>query len=308
MAQIKITREQLEHDRFLETTDTFLIWLKKNLRLLLIVLGAGILVYSIYGYVVASQRQTIYAANDAYARAHARYLRALNDTSWGSPEREAAMSEVVTMARGVREDFAKTPMAIPAHFLEGTAWYYAGDNLETAATDGPRNTQKAIEVFTRYVADAKPGSFEYAKGSIALGYAYENAWFLTEQENFLNDAMGTYRQVAEQPGTEASFLRYEAMLALARLHELNGSDAQAITILRDVMKATHTPRENPDTIENPNRALVQRLRAREDLLSYAGLARIELERLGVDVDAEYPLFIIPEEEEETAEAETAQPS
>lgn len=305
MAQIKITREQLEHDRFLESTDTFLIWLKKNLRLLLIVLGAGILVYSIYGYFAASHRHTIEAANDAYARAHARYVRALNETAWGSPEREAAMSEVVTLARGVREDFAKTAMAIPAHFLEGTAWYYAGDNLETAATDGPRNTQKAIEVFTRFVADAKPGSFEYAKGSIALGYAYENAWFLTEQENFLNDAMGTYRQVADQPGDGAGFLRYEAMLALARLNELMGNESQAVAILRDVMKATHTPRENPDNMENPNRALVQRLRAREDLLSYAGLARIGLERLGVDVDTEYPLFDVTEEDEKEETAKSS---
>jgi tetratricopeptide (TPR) repeat protein len=294
MAQIKITREQLEHDRFLETTDTFLIWLKKNLRLLLIILIAGIAVYSAYGYMVASQRSTNEAANDAFARAQARYNRALMETTWGSPERTAAMEEVVLMARAIREQYSATPLTVPAHYLEGSAWYYAGDDLEKARTEGARNTEKAIDVFTKYVANAQPASFEYAKGSVALGYAYENAWFLTGRESYLSDAMNTFRQVTQQSGTEAGFMRHEAMLSLARLHELAGNEDQAIAILRDLMKETHAPRVNPDRIDNPNRALVQRLRTREDLFTYAGLARMELSRLGVDVDQEFPLFVEPE--------------
>jgi len=294
MAQIKITREQLEHDRFLESTDTFLIWLKKNFVLLLIILGGGILAYTAYGYVVASQRNTIAAASDAFAKAQARYNRALMETTWGTPERTAAMEEVVVLARAVRQDFSGTPLAVPAHFLEGTAWFYAGDDLETSQTDGPRNTEKAIEVFTKYVAAADSGSFEYAKGSVALGYAYENAWFLTGRDSYFTDAMNTFRQVAERPGSEAGFIRYEARMALARLYELSGNDEQAISILRDIVRETHVPRVNPELIDNPNRAIVQRIRAREEMLTYGGIARMELARLGVNVDEEFPPFIEPE--------------
>jgi hypothetical protein len=187
-------------------------------------------------------------------------------------------------------------MVIPAKFLEGTAWFYAGDDLELAKTDGPKNTEKAIEVFTKYVAESDPGSFEYSKGSIALAYAYENAWFLTGQENYLTDAMGTYRQVADKPGEQSGFMRFEALMGIARLSELTGNEEAAIEALRTVMKETHVPRVNPDTIENVNRALVQRLRAREEMVTYAGLARVELTRLGVDVDTEFPLFKAEEPE------------
>ncbi len=290
MPQIKITREQLEQDRFLEGTDTLLIWLKRNILFVLIFFGFGIVAYSAYGYWAASHRSTIEAANDAFASAQAKFQNALDTTSWGTPERTTAMQEAVAMAKAVAETYPNTPMAIPAKFLEGTAWFYAGDDLELARTDGPRNTEKAIEVFTKYVAGSKPGSFEYSKGSIALAYAYENAWFLTGQENYLTDAMGTFRQVADKPGEESGFLRFEALMGTARLSELAGNEEAAIEALRAVMKETHVPRANPDTIENVNRALVQRIRFREDAVTYAGLARSELTRLGVDVDTEFPLF------------------
>ncbi len=105
--------------------------------------------------------------------------------------------------------------------------------------------------------------------------------------------MGTFRQVADQPGGEAGFLRHEALMALARLHELQGNVDQSIAMLREVLKENHVPRTNPESIDNPNRALVQRIRSREEILTYAGLARLELIRHGVDVEAEFPLFVEP---------------
>lgn len=286
MAKIKISKEELERDEFMESTDRALLWLKDNARMLGTVIVLGIAVYVAVGFMATRREATLTAANDALSAALDAYQVAIAEHTWGSDERTAAMEDVARMARQVREDFSGSRIAKQARFLEGSAYFSAGDSIEAAVAGGARNTSNAIDVFGQFVAEAED-PFDRGKGGLALGYAWENAFFLTNDQAALGDAIRSFEQV-HTDGAVPEFLRAEALLAEARLHAYRGDRDQAIDLYRQVMEMRHEPLRPLPPTAGVGHELVRQIELRTRQFSLAGTARLELQRLGVDVADEYP--------------------
>lgn len=291
MAKIKITREELQHDEVLETADHAVHWLRDNLRLILAIVIVALATYAVVGTLHSRRQQGLMAANNLLSEASDRYTAAIQESGWASPERQAAMREVIALAQRVIDQHPGTPLARQAMLLQGNAYYMAGDDVATSREGAP-NTNEAINSFTRFVAEAKT-PFEVAKGKLALAGAYENMFFLVARPDFpttfQEDARRTYLEVVNDTATPA-FMRAEALLALGRLYAFQNQPEQAKLYYRQVLDMRHKPLP-PVTDMASNRAIIQQLDQRASLFTLAGTARLELQRLGVDVDAEYPLIV-----------------
>ncbi|MBX3730873.1 MAG: tetratricopeptide repeat protein [Candidatus Sumerlaeia bacterium] len=291
MAKIKITREELQHDEVLETADHAVHWLRDNLRLILAIVIVALATYAVVGTLHSRRQQGLMAANNLLSEASDRYNAAIQESGWASPERQAAMREVIALAQRVIDQHPGTPLARQAMLLQGNAYYMAGDDVATSREGAP-NTNEAINSFTRFVAEAKT-PFEVTKGKLALAGAYENMFFLVARPDFpttfQEDARRTYLEVVNDTATPA-FMRAEALLALGRLYAFQNQPEQAKLYYRQVLDMRHQPLA-PVTDMASNRAIIQQLDQRASLFTLAGTARLELQRLGVDVDAEYPLIV-----------------
>ncbi|MCB2154027.1 tetratricopeptide repeat protein [bacterium] len=288
MAKIKISKEELQHDEIMETSEKTIRWIKENLTAVLIGIAVFVVAYSAITYYKSSKQNTLVAANDALTAAMDNYQKAVYGTEWASAERTQQLTAVAEKAQEVEDQYSGTPIARQALFLQGNAYYQAGDDIAVSVSSGEaENTQKAIEIFTRYAAEAD-NAFDRAKGNLALGYANENAFFLTNQDSFYNNAQAAYDQVVADE--DAGFMRYEAMLAKGRLYEFQGQDQKAIELYREIMEARYEPLPSPDETENPNRKALLQLRGQLNTFSLAGTARVRLQALGVDVADEYPTF------------------
>lgn len=288
MAKIKISKEELQHDEIMETSEKTIRWIKENLTAILVGIAVFVVAYSAVTFYKANRHSSLIAANDALAAVMDKYETAIFEHPWASPERSTQLATVAAEAEAVQKDFAGTPIARQALFLQANAYYQAGDEIGAALTSGEaENTQRAIELFTRYASEAKT-PFDRAKGNLSLGYANENAFFLTNKDVSYQNAVAAYDSVIEEG--EAGFLRYEAMLAKGRLLEFQGQTAKARELYERIMKERFEPLPALEDIQNPSRRSLLQLRGQLNTFSVAGTARLRLQALGVDVEKEYPIF------------------
>jgi hypothetical protein len=107
---------------------------------------------------------------------------------------------------------------------------------------------------------------------------------------FQQDARRTYEEVAKDEQAPP-FMRAEALLALGRLFAFQNQPDEAEKYYRQVMDLRYKPLEpiSEETAVASNRAFVRQLDQQAQLFSLVGTARLELQRLGIDVEKEYPL-------------------
>jgi len=299
MAQIKITKEELQRDEFIDTTDRLYLWIRENWQSMVLAVAIVLVGYSGFVFYKSSRTGKLLGANDLIGRAVSRFDKASRDFGWATADRQKAMDEVAALCDEVRAEYEGTELAHQALFLKGTAEYLAGDNFEAAQKgEGTPRTERAIALFTEYVAEAPANdAFDRARGRIALGYAYENSYFLTGDEQDLQDAMSTYSQVADDEA--AGFLRYEAKLAQARLLQYAYTDRSddAEKLYREVIEARQAQYVELGDDATPAERAFRNFSLMSEQFSLAQTARIALLRMGIDVEEEYPL----EKKAETAE-------
>lgn len=299
MAKIVITKEELQHDEVLETTDKFLHWLKQNSTAILTVILVAFAVYATVLFVQGRRTKLLMEGNVLLAEAEQDYGEGLTTHAWASPERVKAMQEVSDKADKIIADYSGTPVARQALLLKGNAWYNAGDQMAESIESGAKNTQKAIEAFEQYVAESDEGTFEAAAGSLALGYAYENAFFLNRaQAAVINDAMRQYGAVEANP--KAGFLADEAKLARARILAFNGKTDEAKKLYYEVLEARYEPIIAPaDMLTDQTASAMHFIRQQREQFTLANTARTALRTLGeTDVNEKYPLVKQPDAEED----------
>jgi tetratricopeptide (TPR) repeat protein len=284
---IKITREELEKDEVLEFTDKALFWLRSNARILL---GLLVAIFGVYAVAIAMKNhreKTYQLASDKLFEAMQSFDAALEDYPWGSEERASAMQNVRNMCDEIVAEFKGSEAARNALYLKGNAYYFQGD-----AIGNPVNTRQAIVIFTEYAeAAARRGDrFEQAAALLALGYAHENLYLLLtrrsqdEARAALAEAQKYYDQLANLADT--GFLRAEALNAKARLLAFQGNTAEAEKLYRQVLKERGHNLAQPAPNAPPREQLMYRLRTAAAQFTPASTARIQLQRLGVDIDAE----------------------
>lgn len=287
---IKISKEELEQDEVLEFADHVIFWLKQNANKILTVLSLVFLGYA--GMVFWNQQKDnkLQAASDELYAAMQVFDRTLANNQWATPERRDGMRQVVTMTDTIIEKYGDTEVARNALFLQGNAYYFAGDGL--GSTD---NTEDAIEIFERYANEARDegDGFEQSAALLALGYAYENLFVLTVSQNretaeqSLQAALNYYNQITEIP--DAGFLRYEAMNAKGRLLEYLGRTDEAKEVFREVAKAAYRPVPEPEDTSVRRQQIMYQLRTLANQFTTGRTALLQLQRMGEDTtDLENP--------------------
>ncbi|MBI5154660.1 hypothetical protein HZA57_05430 [Candidatus Poribacteria bacterium] len=287
MAQPRITKEELQHDAVLESADLALHKLKEYRYHLAGALGAFLIVYGVIAYVQSSKYNELASANTVLTEAATKFGEAVGSHEWASADRVRLMNEVVTLADKLRTDFEGSPVAHEALFMKGNAYYQAGDDIAAGVGGaGAPNTQRAIDAYAQFVAESET-ALDRARGYLALGYANENAFFLTNEDSKLNEAMASYEKASKE--TAAGFFADEALLARARI--LSGTlnkPEEAIALYRTVMEHRWKPVENMENERNPSRQQLMYVKTMLGQFELANTARNELSRLGVDVDKDYP--------------------
>lgn len=253
---------------------------------ILVAAAVAALVWSAWSFFHQSKQNEIVAVNDIYAAALSDYQNGIATTEWGSAERATAMNQVVTLAEDLRAQYPDHPLSDEALFLIGDAHYAKGDDLVTGVQGGGiPNTEAAIRAYTQYLAEVDD-DFSEAKGLLALGYANENAYFLTNDVDYLNEAMNTYQRVQDVAGD--SFIAAEAKLAMARNAEFQGRLDQARALYREVVESRLVPVKMPTDETRQSEIFKAQLNDAANQLTLGMTARLALERLGVDVEEEYP--------------------
>lgn len=272
-------------DSFLDPSERALFWLSRHWHWL--ALGAALIVggYTYNSYTKAAARERAAVANNLLRDAETAYDNALAAGPYASPERRKAMEEALAKTSALAAQHGDTKVVRHGEFLAGNAWLAMGD----LPSSGTTNTSKALAAFRDYVTKAQT-PMERAKGTLAIGNALENEWFLTQDAAKLDEAIKAYGEAEKLATGDAGFLGTEARVARARLLGASGKRDEAIEQLRAVMKELYAPLANPADFELESARTAQNLRAKLQERTLAGEVRRELELLGVDSMKEFPAF------------------
>ncbi len=302
MAKIKINQEELdnigEEDKP-SKRDLFTLWLKRNAIIVSSVLILITTVFIVLSYLDTQKQNKMAEATNTYDEIVQQLINVRTTTTWASDERISAMEEVIAKADELIAQYPDSDAAREALFLKGTAYYQMGDEVADAVVGGGANNQLAIDTLNEYYAAVPENSMERAKAALALAYASENKLFFDNQPQSATDAINYYSEA--EAADPLGFLRADAMMGRARvLTQLERTD-ESIAIYREIMEQRFEPivLQDPMVRGQVDRtiSLVNSMRQRFlSQISIGGLARIELSRLGVDVEAEYPLTKQADEE------------
>ncbi len=288
MGKIVITKEELEHDQVLETTDKVIHWLKENRNLVLGTIVGALAIYSAVVLYQGHRMRVLMEGNNLLAEAEETYSQAMAEHEWASQDRIDAMQNVSDIADQIIAEYDGTAVARQALMLKGNAWFNAGDPIAESAEAGARNTQRAIETFEQFIAESTPSSFDEAAGNLALAYANENSFFLNRaSRDRIDDALRLYEAVEKNPN--AGFLADEAKLARARILDFNEQTEAASELYREVLANRYEPIKPLATDANRNAQFLQNAREWKEQFTLAGTARANLLRLGQeDIRNEFP--------------------
>lgn len=280
--QIKISKDELQKDKVLEWTDSVVFWIRSNSTLILSVVAVGFFIFGAVEFTKNRREATLRNATDKLFEAIVKFDEGVIEHPWASPERGRAMEEVRRKADAVIEQYGGTEAARNALYLKANTYYFQGDGIGAVT-----NTDRAIEIFQEYAAaaQARGDAFERAAALHALGYAHENRWLLTLDDPdtalaSLNAALDYYEQIRQID--RAGFLRYEAMVAQARILAFLGEEEAARELYREVLAQRGRPIPQVTEESSEREWLMSQIRQSAAQFTSEGTARIQLQRLGMD--------------------------
>ncbi|MDX2177138.1 MAG: tetratricopeptide repeat protein [Candidatus Sumerlaeia bacterium] len=260
--------------------ELFLVWLSKYGRFILYAAAAVVFGYAGVTLWKNYQAAKVAEANDILSEGQESFRKAIGETAWASPERAELMRAAREKAAEVIQKFPGKPIAHTALLLQADAYFFAGDQLGTTT-----NNAEAIRLYEQFIQEAV-SPWEEALGRLALGYAYENRLFLSDDQSLLQPALEAYDAVRKLEGV--GYLKYEATNALARLNAAYGRNEQAIALYKETYDARASLQPDPADpakITTQAQMIMDQLRQRAGAFTVAATARVQLQRLGVDMDA-----------------------
>lgn len=295
MAKIKINQEELDQIGEEEKPSALallLLWLQANARIVASVAILILTVFIVLSYFDTQKKSTLAEATNIYDEMVNDLIEARTSTTWASEERKTALDGVISKADELIAKYPNTDLAREALFLKGTAYFQKGDNVADALAGGGANNQLSIDTLNEYYSAVQPNTLERSKASLALAYALENKFFLDSDPASANDAINYYLEA--EKADPIGFLKADAMMGRARVLTAVEKPDEAIAIYREIMENRFKPIVLEDALVrgqvDRTISLVNNMRQRFlAQLSIAGQARLELSRLGVDVETEYPL-------------------
>lgn len=275
MARVRISKKDLKQDEVRHFGEVALDYIKKHERNILI--GLVIIVVLLAGYKIYSiQRQkALRESNVLFSEASNAFQMGVVATE---PEQmQEKMEEARSVAERVVREYGGSPLAINALYLQGSAAFFKANNAE--------DYNEPIRIFREFI-DRSGDPVQKAVGYVALGYSYENKYFLTENKDLLDEAINAYEQAIDL--AEGKAPAAQGKLAKARLLELQYKDQQAALLYESVQQERKI---DPDIAaagdveyRDPQMSYMkQQLETMQDILSFSSQAEVALDRLkGLD--------------------------
>ena len=273
MAKNRLTQDELNRDELAEGVHQSVLFLHQHYGKILI--AALAVLIGILAYASIRQRDERIAGqvNNAIGNALMRLgeIEAQTDPKQRTDQADA-------LAKSLDDAIKTYPdnrLAKQVYFLKGKALF---------AADRFKEAQDSYQTFINAAATPE----EMARGEMALGYAYENQAFLTDnntqQKELLRAAFSSYNRAAQiAPG---SYIASYATMGQARVHEALGEKNQAIALYKKVIKERLVPSAGvaASTVDNQKetdliRFLRRELQRQESQLSFQNTAQLRLASL-----------------------------
>jgi len=239
MAKTHMTMKELKHDAVQDAGRSVFDYIQENSTRILTVVAGIVLVIAVVQIGMGLSARRARAASELMVKARGLYGNAIYAAE--AVERDRILETAVQECMNVRVKYPSSEAARRSYLLEGNCQILRGDH------------EKALQAFQQFMGKAR-SSEERAAGHLAIGYASENLYFANRDHQDKRDAARQAYEAAAQagPGGERSYVGWEAMLALARLHRLNGDLEKSAAIYREIAAARPyhaTQAKRPDALQ-----------------------------------------------------------
>lgn len=242
--------------------------------------GLRVLIFGIVAVVAAASLVFFNVNQDRIARDKSDRLQAANLIynqallAQTDETRKTQIDSVIGSLDKLREDYPGSDAARLALYIQGNC-YFSLDELG-----------KAQSAFEDYIGEARTPEDE-ARGEIALGYTHENNFYLTDNEESIDQAEVHFALAADLAPSE-SYLHYSALLNQARVLELRSQDQQALELYERIASSRALPRtpsvpdsaqEESDAGFNLTSLILEQVRSRTEPQSFQFTAQLRADRL-----------------------------
>lgn len=267
--KIRITRKRLKEDEIRSYWLQLLTWAQQNRKPLLIGTATVVIVFL---FSLAYRQRTatqVASANLLISRAQTEIQYALFAEEEQAREKLfGAAEEKLEIAR---ELYRRSGLVPYATFLLGNIAFF-------------RNDYDEAERLYQEFLDAADGPLEKADGYIALGYTYENKFFLEGKESddrvWLDRALDSYTRAENL--TSGTMQHYLAMFGRARLYDLQEDridEAKELYRRLASERQLAPPKRSADVARSPNVVLLDEMERMRRLFTLAQTARLRLDQL-----------------------------
>ena len=271
MAHIKITRKAIREDEIRTFGVNIYDYINKNQKLILI--AAGVFVILFIGWKLYSvQKQNVMKETNLLFSQAASYFQM--SLAAEKPEQKTQLTQLcLDNCNRILSDYRSSPLAINTLYLKGSALFFK------AAV--AKDLDEPVTLFSEFITRSTTVNGK-AVGYVALGYAYENKYFLSEDRQLLNSAISAYDKAIELGKDDA--VGADAKLCKARLLELQYKDDQAIALLNQVKQermpqASEKPDKASDSKDIQLNYLSQQLKNMQNYLTFSQAAQFAIDRL-----------------------------
>lgn len=273
-AKRKITKEELHQDELAESLYGIRDWFVENwvrMAIYVVLALSAVIAFNVY----QASRRRIETDTSRILTSASEIFNQLPGML-NEEERTLRLESTIDALGDLIERYTDSESARVALYMQGNCYYYM-DELD-----------KAGEAYTEYIRQA-PSAIDRARGEIALGYTFENQYFLGGDDRRKLDEAAVHYRLALDEAPEGSYLYYYALLNEARLLELTFNDEEAMAIYERIMAERKPPRSdvlNLDEDDPENAfsggmtAFVQsQFRQRLEPLSFYATAKLRSDRL-----------------------------
>ena len=271
MARIKIRKKDLKVDELRTFGHGVYEFVKNHQNKVMI--GLGILCVILIGLKLygVTRRETLRQTNDLFTQASNSFQMGLMSTTL--EDRVKNLNTCIENCKRILQDYGSSPLAQNVLYLQGSALFFKANVAD--------DYDECISIFNQYI-DRAGLEKDMAVGYVALGYSYENKYFLTEDRSYLSQAVKAYEKAIETG--KDSTVGAEGKMCKGRLLELQYKDDEASILYESVKeqrKLKPLVASVPDAqFRDPQLNFMNnQLNTMKDLFSFSHSAQMALERL-----------------------------
>ncbi len=283
----------LQHDEVADSIAHMTEWIQDHGRRVLIIGIVAVVAVASIAFFSANQDRTARDKSDRLQAANLIYNQAL--LAQNDDARKSQIDSAIGSLDNLRDDYPGSDAARLALYIQGNC-FFSLDELDSAQS-----------AFEDYISEARTPE-EEARGELALGYTHENSFYLTDEDESIDQAEVHFALAADLAPAE-SYLHYSALLNRARVLELRSQDQQALELYERIAGSRSLPRasSSSDTQDegdgdagfNLTSLILEQVRSRTEPQSFQFTAQLRADRLR----ATSRLLASPAPSEEAAPAE-----